>query len=81
MDMRSGSASACQIHVVLAIDLKKGSSVFSASSGSPNLSRIAQALLSLSGIPVEERSWIYLIRLAAFSLILFAIARKNRARA
>lgn len=40
-----------------------------------------QALLSLSGIPVEERSWIYLIRLAAFLLILFAIARKNRARA
>jgi hypothetical protein len=27
---------------------------------------------------VEERSWIYLIRLAAFALILLAILRKNR---
>ena len=36
-----------------------------------------QALLALTGIPVEERSWIYLIRLAAFLLIIFAILRKN----
>lgn len=40
-----------------------------------------QSLLALGSIPVEERSSIYLIRLAAFSLILFAIFRKNRARA
>ena len=39
-----------------------------------------QALLALGNIPVEERSSIYLIRLAAFLLILFAIVRKNRAR-
>lgn len=39
-----------------------------------------QAVLALGGIPVEERSSIYLIRLAAFLLILFAILRKNRAR-
>lgn len=39
----------------------------------------AQALLALANVPVEERSWIYLVRLAAFLLILFAIARKNRA--
>jgi len=38
---------------------------------------IGQALLALTGIPVEERSWIYLIRLAAFLLIIFAILRKN----
>ena len=38
----------------------------------------AQALLALGGMPVEERSWVYLIRLAAFLLILAAIARKNR---
>jgi hypothetical protein len=37
----------------------------------------AQGLLALGNIPVEERSWIYLIRLAAFALILLAIARKN----
>jgi hypothetical protein len=42
---------------------------------------LGQALVSLTDIPVEERSWIYLIRLAAFSLILLAIFRKNRANA
>jgi uncharacterized membrane protein len=40
---------------------------------------LAQALLALANIPLEERSWVYLIRLSAFTLILFAIARKNRA--
>lgn len=42
---------------------------------------LAQGILALGNFPVEERSWIYLIRLAAFSLILLAIFRKNRARA
>jgi hypothetical protein len=37
-----------------------------------------QALLALSNIPFEERSWLYLIRLAAFALIIAAIALKNR---
>ena len=37
-----------------------------------------QALLALSNIPVEERSWLYLFRLAAFALILIAIGWKNR---
>jgi hypothetical protein len=36
-----------------------------------------QALLVLSGIPVEERSPLYLLRLAAFLLIIVAIVRKN----
>lgn len=36
-----------------------------------------QALLTLSGIPVEERSPLYLIRLAAFLLIILAVVRKN----
>lgn len=40
---------------------------------------LVQALLALSNIPVEERSWLYLLRLAAFVLILVAIWRKNRA--
>ena len=39
---------------------------------------IVQALLALGDIPVEERSWVYAIRLVAFLLILFAIVRKNR---
>jgi hypothetical protein len=39
---------------------------------------LTQALLALSNIPVEERSWLYLIRLTAFALILIAIGWKNR---
>lgn len=38
---------------------------------------IGQALLALTGIPVEERSSIYLFRLGAFLLIILAIVRKN----
>lgn len=38
----------------------------------------AQALLTFTDIPVEERSWLFLLRLAAFSLILVSIWRKNR---
>lgn len=40
---------------------------------------LGQALLSFTNIPVEERSWLYLLRLAAFLLILISIWRKNRA--
>lgn len=39
---------------------------------------VGQALLALGNVPLEERSWIYLLRLAAFALIIFAIVRKNR---
>jgi hypothetical protein len=39
---------------------------------------LVQALLALGNIPVEERSWLYWLRLAAFSLILISIWRKNR---
>ena len=39
---------------------------------------LAQGLLALAEIPVEERSWLYLLRLAAFSLILVSIWKKNR---
>jgi len=38
---------------------------------------LTQALLTFSQIPAEERSWLYLLRLAAFILILAAIWRKN----
>ena len=37
-----------------------------------------QALLTLSGIPTEERSWLYLLRLLAFLLILGALWWQNR---
>jgi len=39
---------------------------------------LVQALLALGNVPVEERSWIYILRLLAFSLILISIWRKNR---
>lgn len=37
-----------------------------------------QALLVLTNVPVEERSWLYLLRLAAFAIILWSIGIKNR---
>ena len=40
---------------------------------------VSQGILALANLPTEERAPIYLIRLAAFALIIFAIARKNRA--
>ena len=42
---------------------------------------LGQAILALANIPTEERGSIYLIRLAAFALILLAVVRKNRASA
>ena len=40
---------------------------------------IGQAALSFSRVPVEERSLLYLVRLAAFAIILISIWLKNRA--
>ena len=40
---------------------------------------VGQTVLALANIPTEERGSLYLIRLVAFLLILFAIYRKNRA--
>ena len=39
---------------------------------------LTQALLTFTDIPVEERSWLYLLRLAAFVLILASVWSKNR---
>jgi hypothetical protein len=39
---------------------------------------IGQTVLALANIPTEERGSIYLLRLAAFLLILVSIYRKNR---
>ncbi len=38
---------------------------------------INQALTSILGLPLEERSWLYLLRLAAFSMLIVAILWKN----
>lgn len=35
------------------------------------------ALPTVLNMPLEERSWVYLLRLAAFSLLIVAILRKN----
>lgn len=42
---------------------------------------IGQTVITLGGVPLEDRSSVFLIRLAAFVLIIFAIYRKNRASA
>jgi hypothetical protein len=39
---------------------------------------VTQALLTLTEIPVEERSWLFLLRLAAFLIILGALYWQNR---
>jgi hypothetical protein len=53
--------------------------LFLAFTGAFWLLGLGQALLTFSYIPLEERTPIYLLRLAAFILILLAIWRKNRA--
>jgi hypothetical protein len=39
---------------------------------------INQAALVLSGITAEDRTWLYLLRLVAFGLIIVGIWMKNR---
>jgi uncharacterized membrane protein HdeD (DUF308 family) len=39
---------------------------------------VGQTLLTLLDVTSEERSWLFLLRLAAFSIIIAAILRKNR---
>lgn len=39
-----------------------------------------QALLTILDLPREEQSWLYLLRLAAFGLIVVAIVHKNLSR-
>ena len=39
---------------------------------------VGQSILALANIPTEDRGSIYLFRLAAFAVIIFAIVRKNR---
>jgi hypothetical protein len=40
----------------------------------------SQALTTLLGLPMEERSWIYLLRMLAFLILIVAILRKNMGR-
>jgi len=52
--------------------------LFLAFTGAFWLLGLSQALVTFSDIPLEERSWLYLLRLVAFVLILGAIWRKNQ---
>jgi hypothetical protein len=54
--------------------------LFLAFSGSFLLLSATQALLTLGNFHDEERSWLYLLRLAAFLLILFAMGWQNWGR-
>jgi len=56
---------------------RSGDSLFLAFAVAFALLGLNQALLVLTDIPVEERSPLYLLRLAAFVLIIFAILKKN----
>lgn len=42
---------------------------------------LGQAIQALADIPEEERSYLFLIRLVAFTLIIIAVVRKNRSPA
>ena len=57
---------------------RSGARLFLAFAGSFALLALNQGLLSLTKIPLEERSWLYLLRLAAFLLIVAAIWQHNR---
>ena len=54
--------------------------LFLAFAGSFLLLSINHAMLSLSNVPLEDRSSLYLVRLAAFLLIIVALWRQNRKR-
>jgi hypothetical protein len=41
---------------------------------------LEQALIAWAGLPKEEQTWFYLLRLLAFVLIIAAILRKNKRR-
>jgi len=55
-----------------------GDGLFLGFAGAFLLLGVGQAMLSFSQVPVEERSPLYLVRLAAFVLILASIGWKNR---
>lgn len=54
--------------------------LFAAFAGSSWLLAINQALLAINALPEEERTWVYLLRLAAFILLGVAVLVKNLER-
>jgi hypothetical protein len=57
---------------------RTGEGLFLAFAAAFLLLGINQALLTLTRIPLEERSSLYLIRLVAFTIIIGALWRQNR---
>jgi hypothetical protein len=57
---------------------RTGDRLFAAFAAAFVLLAANQALIALIDIPREERSWIYLLRVAAFGLIIAAVIWKNR---
>ncbi len=57
---------------------RTGDKLFLAFAGSFWLLALNQVLLAFSSVSAEERGWLYLLRLAAFALIIVAIGLKNR---
>ena len=56
---------------------RTGEEVFVAFSAAFALLALEQVLLVWVGLPREEQTWLYLLRLLAFLLIIGAILRKN----
>lgn len=59
---------------------RTGDTLFLAFSCAFLLLGVGQGLLAIASIAEEDRSWAYLLRLAAFGLIIAAVATKNRSR-
>ena len=56
---------------------RTGDGLFAAFAAAFWLLALNQAVTTLSGVPREELSWVYLLRVAAFTLIIVAVVRKN----
>lgn len=61
----------------LKLSRKTSDGLFAAFAVAFALLGLSQLLLTFTEWPVEERSWLYLLRLAAFLAIILAIWRKN----
>ncbi|MEO8547799.1 MAG: DUF5985 family protein [Sphingomicrobium sp.] len=57
---------------------RTGDSLFAAFAAAFWLLGANQALLVLTNVTMEERSWLYLLRLAAFCLIILTVGLKNK---
>ena len=56
---------------------RTGDSLFAVFAAAFWLFALNQGLVALLGLEGDERGWLYLLRLAGFSLIIAAILRKN----